>query len=314
MSDQASTAAAAGASSPAAASGASPHAGGDKTKSLKTKRSPLNVAAVHVVKAALLATLGPQCGVTQSAEYVHATKAELTVSYEADDTLTPDQFAAIERKANELIEANTPLVDVPLLPSGDLVVCPGPCAARTGELRVLKMLKMRKRKAQKGYEFSFVVHAAAEDLQEKNAQAVAATNSKKTQAVQQAAVAGADKSKKPNTATAAAGAAAASSSSSSAQASVQANYVVETTQAIFHELVLPAFAKMQMASAGSVAPPLAATSAAASALTPAELASLKVHLLPQLETYLVMLANQAYTRGFTAKEKSTQTIDLARLL
>jgi alanyl-tRNA synthetase len=277
----------------------------EKPKTLKTKRSPLNVTGVHVVKAALIAVLGLQCSTTQSAEYVHATKAEITVSYDGEDTLTPEQFAAVEAKANEFIAGDLALAHLPGLPEADWKDCPGPRAEKAGELKVLKLLKMRKRKAQKGYEFSFVVAAAAEELQEKSAAAVAATNSKKTQAVQQAAVAGTDKGKKAAS-TSSSSSSTAAASSSAAKPAAPTDYVVDTTQAIFHELILPAFAKLQSASSGSTASP--------HSLTPSELSTLRTSLLPQLETYLVMFANQAYTRGFTAHKRGAGNIDLARLL
>jgi len=59
------------------------------------------------------------------------------------------------------------------------------------------------------------------------------------------------------------------------------------------------------------------------ALTPAQLestlpaaarAALRADLLPALESYMIMFANQAYTRGFQAAKRGNGNIDLAALL
>lgn len=275
--------------SPAAATGAAP------AKAAKSKRSPLNVTGIHVLKSALISVIGAQCSTTQSTDFAHATKAEVTVSYDGE-TLTPDVYNQVEAKCNELIAANLLVSELPL-PVGDLANCVGPRTDRTGELRILKLLKMRNRKNQKGYEFSFVVENAADELIAKNAAAVAATNSKKTQAVQQAAVSGVAGGDKKATSAAAPAAAAPKKSSSK-------DYVVDTTNAIFNDLFLPAIASLQSASASS----------SGAELTPAELATLKAKLLPQLGEYLAIFANEAYTKGAVAKTQGTGNVNLAHLL
>lgn len=286
---------------PTAAAAAAPAKGANA----KAKRSPLNDAAVHVLKSALLAVVGAQCSTTQSVDYAHATKGEITVSYEGE-TLSLEVYSQIEAKCNELIAADIPIADLPLLPADEVTTCAGPHVERTGELRSLKLLKMRNRKNSKGYEFSFVVHSAAEELIAKNAAAVAAVNSKKTQAVQKAAVAASNgEKKKESSSTGSSTAAAASSAATAAPAST--DYVVDTTSAIFNELIVPAFAKLQSASA-------APSADGSASLTPSELSALRSTLLPSLESYLVMFANQAYTRGFTAQKTGKGTTDLAQLL
>lgn len=294
---------------------------GGASKSAKSKRSQFNVTAIHLLKSALITLFGAQCATTQSTDFSHATKAELTVSYEGD-TLTQENFNQIDAKCNELIQANLPVAELPNLPATDLESCQGPRFETTGPLRIFKLVKMRIRKNSKGYEFSFVVHQSADEMIAKNAAAVAATNSKKPQAVQQAAVASASASTNGEKSKSGKGKASTPSVAPATKAS--SDYVVDTTQSIFNELIIPAFANLQLTSSNGSTDPSTNTAASSSSssspsastneLTPAQLAELKLKLLPQLESYLVMFANQAYTRGYTAKQAGNGNVDLARLL
>jgi hypothetical protein len=324
--------------------------------------------------------------------FVNKEKAEVELVYTEKEVALADRRDAIEAECDRLIAlSGSGGADTGTgLPALQVV---GSCAhtkhaqlESVGALDSLRIIKPKKSKKADMFEFEFVVGATAKTLDKKRRDDLAAVNSKKTAAsVEKAAKAKAAASPSPvaaaspDAAAAASPSAASASSSSSngpasaapaAASSSSGDYVVETTQSVFHDLALPAFARsLLLGQMGAAAAPAAATddalAAAASlltpeqqsglltraqlkelkdlppesrssrlvslvgasrlisALTPAQLestlpaparAALLTDLLPSLESYMVMFANQAYTRGFQAAKKGSGNIDLATLL
>jgi len=314
-----------------------------------SKRGPLVCAAALLVKGSLVKVLGEQCKTTRSVSFAHAMKGEISVSYEGE-TLTQEQHQAIESQANAFIQADLPverriltrsqveqhvpinhqrpLDDVvaaaahasgadPLavLSIPDVGVCcsADPFVERTGELKLIKLQKMKNSKKQKAYEFTFVVGSAAEEYAAKNAAAIAATNSKKTSA-QQAEAVSKSKSSNANSSKSKSSKNAAQSTVAAASTSSSNDYVVETTQSILHEVIAPSVAKLLQQQRHDADSNATAASTLPPTLSPTQLSSLSSSILPSLESYLIMFANEAYTRGFTAAKKGNGGVDLARLL
>jgi hypothetical protein len=80
-------------------------------------------------------------------------------------------------------------------------------------------------------------------------------------------------------------------------------YVIEAAHNILNELFMPVIEDL-----------ISTISNPTQSERGAKLERAHVKLLPSLQTYMVMFANEAYTRGFVAANKGNGNIDLAELL
>jgi len=129
----------------------------------KSKRSPANDTALHVIKGALVKTLGPEANITTAVAFSTPTKASIVIQY--DQEVSEEQRAQIQSAANEIIKQNVEVKEFTMerkaaeaeitqlaiveISDWNVNCCQGPHTKTTGELEALCVLKIKK-KGKKG--------------------------------------------------------------------------------------------------------------------------------------------------------------------
>jgi len=157
----------------------------------KSKRSPANDTALHVIKGALIKVLGPEAKLTTAVAFSSPTKASILIQY--DKEVGEEERASIQKEANEIIKRNVDVKEFSMerkaaeekytkypvnhtyiydkfpvkaeittlsiveIADWNVNCCQGPHTKTTGELEALCILKIKKRGKKEKLKFYLIL-------------------------------------------------------------------------------------------------------------------------------------------------------------